>query len=89
VYAQQAKIDDPTLTPSGQIMELVEAGTGFIEIAKEQAKKHQIHFASLPANVEFNQQLETLATQSLAKQASIEASDELSFDDFLERYNKN
>lgn len=89
VYAQQAKVNDPSLTPSGQVMELVEAGTGFIDIAKEQAMKHQIHFASLPANAEFNQHLEKLATDSLAQQASIEASDELSFDDFLERYNSN
>lgn len=87
IYAQQAKVNDPTLTPSGQIMELVGAGTGFIDFVNEQAKKHQIHFASLTPNDEFNQSLELLAKQSLQEQADIEAADELSFDEFLERYN--
>lgn len=87
VYAQQAKVNDPALTPSGQIMGLVEAGTGFIDIAKEQAHKHQIHFSSLQANDEFNQHLVDLAQQSLTQQAEMEASDELNFDEFLKRYN--
>ena len=87
VYAQQAKVDDSSLTPSGQIASLVEAGTGFIDIINEQAKKHQIHFASLLPNNDFNLHLEEQAIQSLQQQAELEASDELNFDDFLERYN--
>lgn len=89
VYAQQAKVDDPRLTPSGQIMELVNAGDEFIKIASEQASKHQTHFASLEKNEEFHQQLASLAVQSLQKQQEVEASDTLSFDDFLVEYNNS
>ena len=87
IYAQQAKVDDPSLTPSGQITQLVESGTGFIEIVKEQALKHQIHFESLTPNAEFNQRLEEEAKSSIEQQAELEANDTVSFDAFLEHYN--
>lgn len=89
VYAQEAKVKDPLLTPSGQIMERVKAGEGFIDIAKEQAEIHQTHFASLDSNDEFNKSLSELAEQSLLQQAEMEANDDLSFDEFLANYNKN
>lgn len=89
VYAQQAKVNDPTLTPSGQIMELVDAGDEFINIASEQARKHQTHFASISNNEELNAELSAAARSSLEQQALLEAQDTLSFDDFLEQYNNS
>ncbi len=89
VYAQQAKVDDPKLTPSGQIMDLVDAGAEFIDIAKEQADKHQVHFASLAKDDEFHQRLVDQATASLQQQQELEAADELGFDEFLEQYNNS
>lgn len=89
VYAQQAKVNDPSLTPSGQMMELVEAGNEFIDIVSEQADKHQTHFASLDKNTEFHENLIALAEQSLRQQRELEAQDTLSFDDYLTEYNNS
>lgn len=89
VYAQQAKVEDPALSPSGQIMALVNEGAEFIDIVKEQADKHQIHFASLEKDQEFHQRLVDLAATSLRQQQALEAADEISFDEFLEQYNKS
>jgi len=89
VYAQQAKINDPKLTPSGQIMELINAGGEFVDVVKEQADKHQIHFASLDKDEEFHKRLVELAAISLQQQKELETADELGFDEFLEQYNKS
>ena len=89
VYAQQAKVDEPTLTPSGQIMQLIESGSEFIDIVKEQALKHQTHFASVDKNIEFHQQLVELATESLQQQGEMEAQDVVGFDEYLEQYNNS
>ena len=89
VYAQQAKVDDPKLTPSGQIMELVDAGSEFIDIAKDLADKHQIHFTSLEKDDEFHQRLVEQATASLQQQQELEAADEFAFDEFLDQYNNS
>ena len=89
VYAQQAKVDEPTLTPSGQIMQLIENGSEFIDIVKEQALKHQTHFASVDKNIEFHQQLVELATESLQQQSEMEDQDVVSFDEYLEQYNNS
>ncbi len=89
VYAQQAKIDEPSLTPSGHMMGLIDSGSEFIEIAGEQADKHKLHFASLDKNTEFQENLKTLAEQSLRDQTEIEAKDTLSFDEYLAEYNNS
>jgi glutamate--cysteine ligase len=89
VYAQQAKVDEPSLTPSGQMMELVEAGNEFIDIISEQANKHQKHFASLNKNTSFQEELSVIAKQSIEQQQQIEADDTLSFDDYLAEYIKS
>ena len=89
VYAQQAKVNDSTLTPSGQIMELVNAGTEFVDIASQQADRHQVHFSSLDKNAEFKESLKVLAEQSLQQQSELEAKDTMSFDDYLADYNNS
>ena len=89
VYAQQAKVNDSGLTPSGHMMELIDSGSEFIDVASEQADKHKMHFASLDKNTTFQQQLKVLAEQSLQDQAELEAKDTLSFDDYLAEYNNS
>jgi glutamate--cysteine ligase len=88
VYAQQAKVGDPTLTPSGQMMELVDAGNEFIDIISEQANKHQTHFASLDKNTAFQENLSAIARESIEQQQQLEADDKISFDDYLAEYIK-
>jgi len=89
VYAQQAKVNDSSLTPSGQMMALVEAGSEFIDIISDQANKHNTHFASLDRNTQLQESLVALAKQSLQQQRELEAQDTVSFDDYLNEYNKS
>jgi len=89
VYAQQAKVDDPTLTPSGSMMELINAGNEFIDIIGKQADKHQVHFASLDQNTTFQEELVKLASQSLQQQSDLEAADTVGFSEFLDDYNNS
>jgi glutamate--cysteine ligase len=87
VFAQQAKVDDASITPSGQMMALVDSGVDFIDIVSEQANKHQVHFSSLDKNTEFQENLRVLAEQSIQQQRDLEAQDTLSFDQYLNEYN--
>lgn len=89
VMAQQAKIDNPALTPSGQVMAMVAEGKGFVEIAREQAAIHKSTYARRPVNQAFADELASLAVSSLREQAEMEASDTLGFEDFLQTYNKS
>jgi len=89
IYAQQAKVNDPTLTPSGHMMELLETGSEFISIISEQADKHQTHFSSLDKNSEFQEHLALLAKESIEQQKDLESQDTLDFDQFLEQYNNS
>jgi glutamate--cysteine ligase len=88
VYAQQAKVDDSRLTPSAQMMELVDAGSEFIDIVSEQANRHKTHFASLDRNTAFQEDLLALAKQSIEQQHELEAQETISFDEYLAEYNR-
>lgn len=87
VYAQQAKVDDSSLTPSGQVMQTVEQGTDFIDLAHAQAEKHKTHYASIELSQEAEQDLAQQAAASLGAQKEIEDSDKVSFAEFLDNYN--
>jgi len=87
VNAQKAKVADPALTPSGQVMGLVEQGKEFIEIAKQQADDFRTHFTELQVDSEFDALHQQLASDSLLKQGELESSDKVSFDEFLAIYN--
>ncbi len=87
VYAQQAKVDDPNLTPSGQIMQAVNNGVEFIDLAHAQADTHKKHFASIELDAEVEHELAKQAEQSLQAQRDMEMADTLSFADFLDNYN--
>ena len=87
IYAQQAKVDDSSLTPSGQVMALVEQGRDFIEITSEQARAQKTHFMSLETDADFIEQMQREAISSLTRQSEMEASDEQSFAEFLAAFN--
>jgi len=87
VNAQKAKVLDCGLTPSGQMMKLIDEGKEFIDIAKHQANKFHGHFTSLDVDTSFDAQHIAYAKESLQKQAEFEAADTLSFDEFLTEYN--
>ena len=85
--AQKDKVGDSELTPSGQLMAQVNAGTEFVEIAKGQAEKFREHFINFEADPEFVARHKELALSSLAQQRQMEKNDEVNFDSFLEMYN--
>ena len=89
ISAQKAKVTNSDLTPSGKIMTLLGQGKNFLDIAREQAEIHKDYFQSLKNNDEFDQTLLDMAKKSIAEQESLEQSDNVSFDEFLESYNKS
>lgn len=89
ISAQKAKVADPSLTPSGKMMGMLDDGHSFVELAREQAEKHKAYFTSLEPKPEFDQQLADWSRKSIEQQATLEQSDALAFADFLEAYNKN
>ena len=87
VHAQQAKVEDSNLTPSGQIMKAVEEGTEFINFAHNLAANHKRHFASLEQDKQLHDMFTAQSDKSLIDQGKLESSDSISFAEFLEAYN--
>lgn len=87
VYAQQAKVDDSALTPSGMVMQAVEQGVDFIDFAHAQAEKHKTHYASVELSEEAEQGLIEQAAESIKAQQQIESEDTVGFAEFLDIYN--
>ncbi len=85
---QQAKIEDPALTPSARsLKELAATGESFVAFALRMSKLHKAYFLDLyPPNEQRLAQFGAQAVESLEKQRSIEASDSVGFDEFLARY---
>ncbi len=87
IYAQQAKVDDVALTPSAMLMQAVEQGVDFIDIAYAQAEKHKMHYASLKLTQESEQDLIEQAAKSIKAQQKIESEDTIEFAEYLSNYN--
>lgn len=87
VFAQQAKVDDATLTPSGQVMQLIENGEDFLELAHRHAAQHKKHYANTDLDESVEKSLREEARLSLDKQQQMEVEEAPSFAEFLENYN--
>jgi glutamate--cysteine ligase len=88
VAAQSILVDDADATPSARVIQdMRDNGIGFYHFAMERAKGHKDYFASLTALDDERLRVYTEeAETSLARQAEIERSDEISFDEYLDRY---
>jgi glutamate--cysteine ligase len=88
VRKMQARVADAERTPSARLLaELREADCSFFEFALETAKHHRNYFQQIaPMPAERKKVLEDEAADSLSRQASIEAADDISLDDYLARY---
>jgi glutamate--cysteine ligase len=87
--AQQAKIDDPALTPSARVLEQVrELGSG-PAFGLRQTNLHAASFRASPLMPAEDQMYAELAAASLAEQAKIEQTQLGSFDDFVAAYNSS
>lgn len=84
---QRAKVANPELTASAQILAtLADQQQSFFDFAMDQARKHQEYFLAQTPSPAMEAELQQLAKTSLAEQAQIEASDNLSFEKFLANY---
>ena len=83
---QRNKLLDSSLTPSAQILAELEQGGSFYAFAMGQAHLHQQHFVKQPLSPEKAQAMSEQSTRSLQQQLEIEASDKLSFDEYLQQY---
>jgi len=82
---QLHKIHDPSVTPSGQMLqELFDNEEDFFNFGLRQSVAHKEQRVSLSA--EKQKELERFVAESIAKQKQIESSDESSFEEFLKNY---
>ncbi len=88
VHRMQARVEDPERTPSARVLaELRDADCGFFELALDVARRHRDYFAQIaPMSEARRQKLEREATDSLQRQAEIEAADAISLDEYLQHY---
>ena len=86
LQAQQAKVVDPSLTPSAQVLAQLQQGLSFTEFALRQSKRHAEYFRSQPLSAEQQAAFEASAAQSLHDQAELEAHEEGDFDSFAAAY---
>ena len=88
VDAQAELIDDSAATPSARILrELEESGSGFYDFAFATAISHKQYFQQLEGLApERLSLLEKEAVESIQRQKDIEASDSISFEEYLANY---
>ena len=81
-------VEDPETTLSARIVtELEQTGSSYFEFALGMAKCHRDYFASIaPLRAAQERVLAEEAADSVKRQKAIEASDEISLDDYLQRY---
>jgi glutamate--cysteine ligase len=85
---QSARIKDPSLTPSAQILkEMRDGNLSFHAFGLKHSLAHQQWFHDHPLGHHKLEHLVAVSAQSLATQASIEASDTQSFDEYLKEWN--
>jgi len=88
VKSQAAVVANPDLTPSARILQdLHDTGSGFFHYALDAAKNNRRYFAALEITDEDQIKLfDDEAASSLQRQAEIEASDDISLEEYLQRY---
>jgi glutamate--cysteine ligase len=85
---QEAKLRDDARTPSARsLKELRETGESFADFALRMSRLHKAYFLDLyPPNEERLAEFQREAEESLDRQATIEAADKISFEQFLANY---
>ena len=87
VAAQLKVLDTPQNTPSAKVLrELDEREESFFDFAHRKSQEHEAYFRDLPMTGEQQDNFARLAKDSLSQQQEIEASDKISFDEYLEQY---
>ena len=85
--AQQAKVDDTSLTPSAQVLaRMTEHDESFVQFSLRQSRVHAETFREQPLSNEKQQAFETLARESLTRQSELERDEVGDFDLFVGAY---
>jgi len=87
LIGQVDKVGNSELTPSAMLIHAIEKGSEFSDAMLAQAKKHEAHFSKSSLSVTKAAQLQLAAKESIRLQQQLEASNESSFDDFLQKHN--
>ena len=78
---------EPELMPSARLLaEMRSSRESFFDYAMHKSLEHEEYFQAIPLSEAENRDMETLAARSLIEQQQVEAGDEVSFEQYLERY---
>lgn len=81
------RLSDATLTPAAQLLdEMKSSGSTYFQTALKHAQDHRNYFLKTPLDASQVAYFEQLAAESLAKQAEIEAADNISFEQYLANF---
>jgi len=91
IHLMRDLIDEPALTPSARLLdELRDADCSFFEFAMSVARSHKDYFAAIaPLSGDQQKKFEDEVSRSIQCQREIEQSDEISFDEYLEKYSRS
>ncbi|HXH04409.1 MAG TPA: glutamate--cysteine ligase [Candidatus Competibacteraceae bacterium] len=83
----RAALRDPALTPSARVLaEMRERDETFFQFARRWSLAHQAHFTDLGPDPERTPFFVDAAAESIERQRRMEASDRMSFDEYLQHY---
>ncbi len=83
---QQARLDDPELTPSAQLIAGIRKTGSFFEHAQTLSREHDAALRKAPEDAALFARLTELVEQSRVQQAEMEADSQGPFEDFLAAY---
>ncbi len=84
---QRAKLDNPELTPSAQLLQAMRDGNKtFLGLSLEQAQKHRASFNGNSLKPCTENQYAAMAAQSMGDQTAIEKADSVDFETYLSDY---
>lgn len=87
VEAQQAKIDDPALTPSARILaDMAESGDTFFRFALKQSLAHAEGYQHSPLEGDDLLEMQRMAEASLSAQTELDEREWEPFDQYLQHY---
>ena len=85
--AMQLRIEDDSSTPAATLLrEMVDNNESYFGIAMRKAQEQRDYFLQRPPNDDTIAKYQQLAQDSIHQQTEIEASDNVSFDEFLANY---
>eukprot|EP01104_Vermistella_antarctica_P010429 TRINITY_DN278_c1_g1_i2.p1 TRINITY_DN278_c1_g1~~TRINITY_DN278_c1_g1_i2.p1 ORF type:complete len:640 (+),score=143.94 TRINITY_DN278_c1_g1_i2:178-2097(+) len=87
VQAFLRKVDDNSLLPSTKTLDIMtEKNQGFFDFVMDLARKHEEHFKSRPLDEVTVQKYVAMGEESVRAQAEVEASDSLTFAQYVAHY---